>query len=83
MSNSGRGRLSWPVALLLLGAVLGAGVLAVSSRPSDSPAATWWPAAGIGVVLLGVASRRWWWWLVPGIFVTTAAANPNFIGAVG
>ncbi len=75
MSNSGRGQVGWPAAALLLGGVFGAAVLAVVSRPSDSPAATWWPAGGIAVALLGLTPRRWWWGLVPGIFVTTGAAN--------
>lgn len=75
MSNSGRGHVAWPVALVLLGAVLAAGVLALATKPEDAPAATWWPAAGIGVAMLGLTPRRWWWWLVPGIAVATSIAN--------
>ncbi|WP_085872401.1 MULTISPECIES: ATP-binding protein [unclassified Nocardioides] len=75
MSNSGRGHLGLPAALLLLAAVLVAGLTVVLLAPAGSPAAPWWPAAGIAVTLLGLAPRRWWWWLVPAIAVTTAAAN--------
>ncbi|GAB2458867.1 hypothetical protein GCM10027062_43430 [Nocardioides hungaricus] len=75
MSISGRGHLAWPVASVLLGGVLLAGVLALATKPEDAPAATWWPAAGIAVALLGLTPRRWWWWLVPGVAVATTAAN--------
>ena len=75
MSISGRGPVSWPVAVLLLGGVLLAGVVALGTKPADAPAATWWPAAGISVALLGLTPRRWWWWLVPGVVVTTTVAN--------
>jgi PAS domain S-box-containing protein len=74
MPNPGRS-LPWPATLLLLGAVFGAAAVAVVSRPDDSPAATWWPASGIAIALLGLTPRRWWWWLVPGLFAATAAAN--------
>lgn len=75
MSISGRGHVAWPVALLLLAGVLLAGVVALGTKPGDAPAATWWPAAGIAVALLGLTPRRWWWWLVPGLVVATTAAN--------
>ncbi|KQW52461.1 hypothetical protein ASC77_24045 [Nocardioides sp. Root1257] len=71
----GRGRLNLPTAVLVLGVVFGAGVLAIASAPDGSPAAIWWPAAGISVALLALTPRRWWWWLVPGIVVATCAAN--------
>lgn len=75
MSNPGRRQVAAPVALVLLGIVLAAGVLALATKPEDAPAATWWPAAGIAVALLGLTPRRWWWGLVPALVVVTAAAN--------
>ena len=75
MSNTGRRQVAWPVALLLLGIVFGAGVVALATKPEDAPAATWWPAAGIAVALLGLTPRRWWWGLVPALVVTTSVAN--------
>lgn len=75
MSISGRGHIRWPVALLLLGGVLLAGVIALGTKPEDAPAATWWPAAGVAVILLGLTPRRWWWWLVPAIAVANLVAN--------
>lgn len=64
-----------PTAVMTLGVLLGAGVLAIASAPGGSPTAIWWPAAGIGVALLALTPRRWWWWLVPGILAMTAAAS--------
>ncbi|MEP9361366.1 ATP-binding protein [Nocardioides sp. CN2-186] len=75
MSNSGRRPVSRLGALLLLVAVFAAGLLAVFTKPSDAPAATWWPAAGIAVALLGMSQRRWWWWQVPALVAVTGAAN--------
>src|SRR4051812_46207092 len=75
MSNSGRGQLSRTAAGLLLVAVLVAGVAAVDLAPDGSPAASWWPAAGLAVILLGLAPRSWWWSLVPAIAAVSVAAN--------
>lgn len=75
MWNSGRGQLSLPEAVLFLGAVCAAGVLAIASAPDGSPVAIWWPAAGIGVTLLALTPRSWWWWLVPCLVAVTAVAN--------
>ncbi|GAA4369819.1 ATP-binding protein [Nocardioides caricicola] len=75
MSSSGPGKVGWPTAVGGLLAVYLAGVLAIAIRPEDSNIATWWPAAGIGVILLALAPRRAWWLLVPGVGVVTAAAN--------
>lgn len=75
MSQSGRGPISWPWALVLLAAVLATAILSVVVAPSDSPVATWWPAAGVAVILLSLSPRRWWWGLVPGILAGTTVAN--------
>lgn len=75
MANSGRRLIAWPVALLLLSGVLAAGVAALATKPDDAPAATWWPAAGLAVALLGLTPRRWWWGLVPALALVTATAN--------
>ena len=55
-----------PEAVLFLGAVFGAGVIAIASAPDGSTIAIWWPAAGIAVALLALTPRAWWWCLVPG-----------------
>lgn len=75
MSKSGRGPITWPWALVLLAAVAAAATVSVVVAPAESPAATWWPSAGIAVALLGLTPRRWWWGLVPGILVGTTLAN--------
>ena len=75
MPNSGRRPLSLPAALALLLAVPVAALLSVHSLPSAMPTATWWPAAGIAAVLVGLADRRWWWWILLGIVVLTTLAN--------
>lgn len=75
MSNSGRGPIAWQAALVLLAAVVAAATLSVVVAPSGSPAATWWPSAGIAVALLGLTPRRWWWGLVPAILAGTTFAN--------
>src|SRR6478735_10207699 len=61
MSNSGRGLQGWPLAVVLIAAAYAAGVGAVLFRPEASRVATWWPAAGIAVVLVAVAPKgqRW------------------------
>jgi PAS domain S-box-containing protein len=75
MVDTGRGHIGLPMTLLLLGAVLVAGVSVVLLTSNGEPAAPWWPAAGIAVMLLGLSPRRWWWWLVPGVALVTAIAN--------
>ncbi|WP_051551253.1 ATP-binding protein [Nocardioides sp. URHA0020] len=75
MWKLGRGRLAVSEAVLILGVVFGAGVLAIVSEPDGSPVAIWWPAAGISVALLALTPHRWWWWLVPALVVVTGAAN--------
>ncbi|HEU5038487.1 MAG TPA: ATP-binding protein [Nocardioides sp.] len=75
MPNPGRDQISWPAAGLILLGVLATGVVAVEFAPAGSPAASWWPAAGLAVVLLGLTPRSWWWSLVPGIVVMSVVAN--------
>ncbi len=75
MSISARDQVSWPVAGFLLLGIAVAGVAAVELAPAGSPAASWWPAAGLAVILLGLAPRSWWWSLVPGIVVASVIAN--------
>ncbi|WP_395692850.1 ATP-binding protein [Nocardioides sp.] len=75
MSTVGRARMSWPAAGLLLLAVLVSGVAAIRWAPVASAAASWWPGAGIAVVLLGRTSRRSWWVWVPAIVAVGLLAN--------
>ena len=75
MSFSGRGYLGWPTALALLVAILAVGTGAVLLTPAGGAAATWWPAAGIGVSLVALSPRHRWWLLALGILVVTLLAN--------
>lgn len=75
MSIPGRGQITWLAAALLLLGVLLLGVAAIDLAPDGSPAASWWPAAGLAVILLGTTPRSWWWTLVPGIVIASVAAN--------
>src|SRR4051812_4329266 len=75
MSYSGRGLQGWPLAVALLIGVYAAGVGALLCRPEGAPIATWWPAAGIAVILVSLVPRSQWWWYAAAIVVVTAAAN--------
>lgn len=75
MSISRPAHARWPVVVGALLAVYVAGVSAIALRPEGTSIATWWPAAGVMVMLLALAPRRTWWVLAPAIGVATAAAN--------
>lgn len=75
MSSSGRGLQGWPLAVVLIAAAYAAGVGAVLFRPEASRVATWWPAAGIAVILVAVAPKGQRWLLGLAVLVVTAAAN--------
>jgi PAS domain S-box-containing protein len=75
MSISGGGLITRTTAAIVLAGVLVLGVAAIELAPEGSPAASWWPAAGLAVILLGRTPRSWWWTLVPGIVVASVIAN--------
>jgi len=70
-----RDRLSWPVTLALLAGVYGASAGAVAFAPGVERVATWWPAAGISVVLLTLSDPRRRWPLAVAIWVLSGLAN--------
>src|SRR6478735_4868526 len=60
---------------LMLALVYVGGISAVYFAPESSEVATWWPAAGISVVLLVLSPRSWWPALVVGIAISSGLAN--------
>ncbi|GAB2882835.1 ATP-binding protein [Nocardioides pacificus] len=75
MSLSGRIQLAHLGALGALVSIVVAGFLAVSVTPEDTFVAHWWPAAGIGLVLIALAPRPWWPWLALGVTACSTAGN--------
>ncbi|HEY0902432.1 MAG TPA: ATP-binding protein [Marmoricola sp.] len=65
------------VAVLLLATLL-AGLIGIQISGTTDTTASWWPAAGLGVVALFVAPRSWW----PALVVAVLAANfaSNLLG---
>lgn len=59
----------------LLAATLGAGLLGFHISDAVEATASWWPAAGVGVVTLFAAPRTWWPALVVGVYVANLLAN--------
>ena len=59
----------------MLALVYVGGISAVYFAPESSEVATWWPAAGISVVLLVLSPRSWWPALAVGIAVSSGLAN--------
>ena len=66
-------RVLWAGALLAL--VYVGGISAVYFAPVSSSVATWWPAAGISVVLIVLSPRSWWPALAAGIALSSGLAN--------
>src|SRR5437868_3166221 len=83
MSYSGRGLHGWPLAVVLIATAYAAGVGAVLFRPDASRIATWWPAAGIAVVLVALAPKKQRWLLGVAVLIVTAAANVTAGQALG
>jgi len=64
--------------LLVAGLVvstLGAGLVGIRITDSLATTASWWPAAGVGVVTLFLAPYSWWPRLVPALYVANLLAN--------
>lgn len=64
---------TWRPALVaaLLASTLAAGLIGVELSQDSDTTASWWPAAGVGIVALLVSPRRWW----PALVVAVLAAN--------
>src|SRR6478736_4168775 len=75
MSYSGRGLQGWPLVVVLIAAAYAVGVASVLFRPEASNIATWWPAAGIAVLVVALAPKQQRWLLGVAVLVVTAAAN--------
>jgi PAS domain S-box-containing protein len=52
-----------------------AGLIGVEISLATDTTASWWPAAGVGVVAMFVAPRAWWPRVVAGLFVANFLAN--------
>jgi PAS domain S-box-containing protein len=59
----------------LVVATLAAGLIGLEISQATDRTASWWPAAGVGVVALFVAPRSWWPRLVVAVFAANYLAN--------
>ncbi len=81
--------LGWAGSSALLGGMVAAGAVAVRLAPDDRAVVTFWPAAGLGLVLLALAPWRRWLVLVPLMALATTAGDllgqrsPSIAGAHG
>ena len=67
--------LGWAPSSALLAGVVTAGVVAVRLAPDGRAVATFWPAAGLGLILLSLSPWRRWLALVPLLAVATTAGD--------
>jgi PAS domain S-box-containing protein len=67
----------WRHALVagLVAATLAAGLIGIRISDAANATASWWPAAGVGVVTLFAAPRSWWPRLVIAVYVANLLAN--------
>jgi PAS domain S-box-containing protein len=63
------------LAAVMLSATFGAGVLGIAITDRTAATASWWPAAGTGLLTLLVLPWRWWRWLIPSLAVAYLLAN--------
>ena len=64
--------------LLVTGLVLAtfvAGLIGIELSDATDVTASWWPAAGVGVVALFLSPRSWWGRLVAALFLANLLAN--------
>jgi PAS domain S-box-containing protein len=54
---------------------LAAGVIGIEISRATDTTASWWPAAGVGIVAMFLAPRSWWPQVVLGLFVANFASN--------
>ncbi len=57
--------LGWAASFALLAGVVAAGAVAVHLAPDGRAVATFWPAAGLGLILLSLTPMRRWLLLAP------------------
>src|SRR3954452_7428721 len=67
--------LGWATSFALLAGVVAAGAVAVRLAPDGRAVATFWPAAGLGLILLALNGARRWLVLAPLLFVATALGD--------
>ena len=67
--------LGWAASLALLAGVVAAGAVAVHLAPDGRAVATFWPAAGLGLILLSLTPVRRWLVLGPLLALATAAGD--------
>jgi PAS domain S-box-containing protein len=67
--------LGWAASFALLAGVVAAGAVAVQLAPDGRAVATFWPAAGLGLILLALNAGRRWLVLAPLLFAATAAGD--------
>jgi PAS domain-containing protein len=67
--------LGWAASFALLAGVVAAGAVAVQLAPDGRAVATFWPAAGLGLILLALNAGRRWLVLAPLFLVATAAGD--------
>jgi PAS domain S-box-containing protein len=67
--------LGWAPSFALLAGVVAAGAVAVRLAPDGREVATFWPAAGCGLILLSLTPWRRWPVLVPMLAVATLAGD--------
>lgn len=73
--------LGWAPALALVAGVLGAAAVAVRLAPDGEAVATFWPAAGLGLIALALTKPRQWVVLAP--LIAAAVAVGDVIGDRG
>jgi PAS domain S-box-containing protein len=67
--------LGWAPSSALLAGVVAAGVVAVRLAPDGHAVATFWPGAGLGLILLALTPMRRWLALAPLLAVATFAGD--------
>lgn len=68
---------TWRPALVvvLLASTLAAGLIGIEISQETDTTASWWPAAGVGIVALLISPRSWWPALVGAVFAANLLAN--------
>ena len=59
----------------LIVATLAAGLIGIEISKATDTTASWWPAAGVGVVTLFVSPRSWWPRLIVALYVANLLGN--------
>src|SRR5262245_30901100 len=67
--------LGWAASFALLAGVVAAGAVAVQLAPDGRTVATFWPAGGLGLILLALTAGRRWLVLVPLFLIATTVGD--------